>query len=236
MNILLVNDDGYGAIGIVLLEKLLKKYGNVFVVAPKNHQSGKGTSIDFNKPLGYEKIDDNHYILDSVPVNCTMFGLYGINQKIDLVVSGCNHGYNITLDTMYSGTIGACTQALFSKVPAVAISCQFNYDLVEEYFDMVMNYIFDNELLSSEYLLNVNFPVGTKVKGIQITKQHTPKIDYWFEYDEKEVRDFRSNVRKNAKRGTDVYAIFHDYVSITPLQINQFNEKQYRQLKKKIQK
>ena len=234
MKILLVNDDGYGAEGIVLVEKLLQKYGEVFVVAPKNHQSGKGTSIDFGKPIGYEKIEDHHYILDSVPVNCTMFGLYGLNQEIDLVVSGCNYGYNITLDTMYSGTIGACTQALFSGKPAVAISCQFNFDLVEKHFDEVFTYILDKQLISKDYLLNVNFPIGNKVKGIQITKQHTPKIEYSFQINEKDVIDSRTNVREGAKRGTDVYAVFHDLVSITPLQINQFNEKYYRELKKKI--
>lgn len=234
MKILLVNDDGYGAKGIVLVEKLLQKYGEVFVVAPKYHQSGKGTSIDFNKPLKYEKIDEHHYILDSVPVNCTMFGLYAINQEIDLVVSGCNNGYNITLDTMYSGTIGACTQALFSGKPAVAFSCQFNFELVEKYFDEVFRYILDKNLLSTKYLLNVNFPIGDKVKGIEITKQHTPKIDYWFEFKDDEVLDKRIDVTKNAKRGTDVYAVFHNMISITPLQINQFSEKYYRELKKKI--
>ena len=234
MKILLVNDDGYGATGIVLLEKLLSKYGEVFVVAPKKHQSGKGTSIDFGRPLSFEKVDDHHFILDSVPVNCTMFGLYGINQKIDLVVSGCNHGYNITLDTMYSGTIGACTQALFSRVPSIAFSCQFNYDLVEKYFDDVFSFILEKNLISTDYLLNVNFPVGNKVKGIQITKQHTPKIDYWFKFDGDELIDDRTSVVENPKKGTDVYAIFHDYVSITPLQINQFNSKYYREVKKKV--
>ena len=77
------------------------------------------------------------------------------------------------------------------------------------------------------YILN-------KVKGIQITKQHTPKIDYWFDFSEKEIRDDRTSVVEGAKRGTDVYAIFHDYISITPLQINQFNEKYYREVKKKL--
>lgn len=233
MKILLVNDDGYGAKGIVLVEKLLQKYGEVFVVAPKHHQSGKGTSIDFNRPIGYEKIDDHHYILDSVPVNCTMFGLFGINQDIDLVVSGCNNGYNITLDTMYSGTIGACTQALFSGKPAVAISCQFNFDLVEKHFDEVFSFILNKNLLSNEYLLNVNFPVGDKVKGIQITKQHTPSIKYFFEYLKDTVQDNRTSVVEGAKRGTDVYAVFHDIVSITPLQINQFSLKGYKELKRK---
>lgn len=234
MKILLVNDDGYGAKGIVLVEKLLQKYGEVFVVAPKHHQSGKGTSIDFNRPIGYEKIDDHHYILDSVPVNCTMFGLFGINQEIDLVVSGCNNGYNITLDTMYSGTIGACTQALFSGKPAVAISCQFNFDLVEKYFDEVFSFILDKQLLSNEYLLNVNFPLGDKVKGIRITKQHTPSIKYFFEYSKDTVQDTRTSVVEDAKKGTDVYAVFHDLVSITPLQINQFSLKAYKELKRKL--
>ena len=97
-----------------------------------------------------------------------------------------------------------------------------------------MEYILNNNLLSTDYLLNVNFPVGKKVKGIQITKQHTPKIDYSFFIDEKEVRDDRTNVVVGAKRGTDVYAIFHDYISITPLQINQFNEKYYKEVKRKL--
>ena len=233
MNILLVNDDGYGAEGIVLLEKLLKKYGEVYVVAPKNHQSGKGTSIDFGRPINYKKIDEKHYILESVPVNCTMFGLYGLGVNFDLVVSGCNHGYNITLDTMYSGTIGACTQALFSKVPAIAISCQFNYDLVEKYFDYVMEYILNKNLISTTYLLNVNFPVGNKVDGIEITKQHTPKIEYSFKFDGEQVLDYRTNVMKGARRGTDVYAVYHDLISITPLQINQFNNKIYNEVKRK---
>lgn len=234
MKILLVNDDGYGAKGIVLVEKLLKKYGEVFVVAPKQHQSGKGTSIDFNKPLEYKKIDDNHYILDSTPVNCTMFGLFGINQKFDLVVSGCNNGYNITLDTMYSGTIGACTQALFSRIPAVAISCQFNFEIVEKYFDMMFEYILDNNLLSKEYLLNVNFPLHDKVKGIKITKQHTPILEYNFEYEDNYVLDFRNNILEGAKRNTDVYAITHDYISITPLKMNQFSNRVYKEVNKKI--
>lgn len=234
MKILLVNDDGYGAQGIILVEKLLKKYGEVFVVAPKHHQSGKGTSIDFNRPLEYEKVDDHHYILDSVPVNCTMFGLHGIGQNIDLVVSGCNNGYNITLDTMYSGTIGACTQALFSGKPAIAISCQFNFDLVEKYFDEVFEFIINNQLISNKYVLNVNFPVGNIVEGIEITKQHTPKIDYTFEFIGNTVIDKRTSVVENAKKGTDVYAVFHNLVSITPLQINQFSNKFYRELNKKI--
>jgi broad specificity polyphosphatase/5'/3'-nucleotidase SurE len=78
--------------------------------------------------------------------------------------------------------------------------------------------------------------VKDKVKGIKITTQHTPKIDYFFEIHEDVVIDKRTDVRKDAKRGTDVYAIFHDYISITPLQINQFNSKYYREVKQKIRK
>ena len=222
--ILLVNDDGYNAPGIVLVEEILKEFGEVYVVAPKEHQSGKGCSIILKSSYDYIKVDDHHYMVDGVPTSCTMFGLNALGVKFDLVVSGCNNGFNLSNDTMYSGTAGACFEALFQRIPAIALSCQFNFEIVKNNLSMVLNYIFNNNLLSSDYMLNVNFPLGEVVEGIKITELHPSYIKYEFKVDEgnSTYSDKRYNVDEGANEKSDVYAVHHGFISITPLRMNTF--------------
>lgn len=235
MNFLLVNDDGFGSKGITLLEKKLKKYGEVYVVAPKEQQSGKSTSLIYGREINFECIDDHHFIVDGTPVNCVITGLFGIGKHIDMVISGCNDGYNMSLDTMYSGTIGACTQALFSKVPAISFSTKVNHFLeVENNFDEVFSFILEHKLYSSNYSLNVNFPPALKIKGIKLTSLHEPLIEYSLEHLEYSLVDYRNNIFESAKRGTDVYEVNQGYVSITPLSKNCFSTSILTKLKKKL--
>lgn len=229
MNILLVNDDGFGAEGIILVEEILQSFGEVYVVAPKEHQSGKGCSIILSPSYKYIKVDDHHYMVDGVPTSCTMFGLNGLGIDFDLVVSGCNKGFNLTIDTMYSGTVGACFEALFQRKPAIAISCDSNFDIVKENLKFVLDYIFENNLLSLQYLLNINFPLGKKVKGIKKTTLHPAHVKYNFEVDASSstYKYRRYNVFDDAKEDSDVYAVNNGYVSITPLRMTTFNEEDY---------
>lgn len=235
MNFLLVNDDGFGSKGITLLEDKLKKYGEVYVVAPKEQQSGKSTSLIYGREIKFERIDEHHFIVDGTPVNCVITGLFGIGKHIDIVISGCNDGYNMSLDTMYSGTIGACTQALFSKVPAISFSTKVNHFLeVENNFDEVFSFILEHQLYSSSYLLNVNFPPLNEIKGIKLTSLHEPIIEYSLEHLEYSLVDYRNNIFESAKRGTDVYEVYKGYVSITPLGKNCFSKSILRNLKNKL--
>ena len=112
MNILLVNDDGYKCEGINILFNKLQKYGNVIMVAPKEFMSAKSCSLTLKSSLEFKEFDKNKYYLSGFPADCVSFAFWYFKDiKFDLVVSGCNDGPNISYDTLYSGTIGACLQA-----------------------------------------------------------------------------------------------------------------------------
>lgn len=219
MNILLTNDDGYKANGIAILSKLLKKYGDVYIVAPKSVMSAKSVSIILDKPIKVEKIKNKLWVTNGTPADCVAFGLANLGIKFDLVVSGINHGHNLSYDTMYSGTIGACLQALTFKVPAIAFSCEHNFEMVEEHFDDVMNYINNMKLLNKEYLLNINFPFNGEYKGIRETSiYYRPETTYYELVEnnlyqaKRELHDENCNDIKS-----DVFAVNHGYVSITKI-------------------
>ena len=156
MNILITNDDGFFAQGINLLYDLLKKEHDVTIVAPKTVMSAKSVSIILGREVEVTKENDHLFVMEGTPADCVAFGLSSLNKKFDLVISGINHGLNISYDTMYSGTVGAGLQALTFGVPAVAFSCHNNFDIVEKNLSSVLSFIKENNLLSKEYLLNVN--------------------------------------------------------------------------------
>lgn len=241
MNILLTNDDGYTSNGLQALRKILQKFGTVYMVAPQTPQSGKGCGLTTFLGLKAHKIDEYNYVVEGTPVDCVMFAEILLKGNIDLVVSGCNNGYNLSLDSMYSGTCGACFQALISKKKAIAFSCE-KYEeptQINQEVEKVLNYIFDNNLLSNEYFLSVNLqnPIYKHAKGIKITKlfiRHTKyqissfdsKTDFYrIEHDHDDITncdDF------------DVSAVYNGYISITPLGITTYHEAHYEDLIKKI--
>ena len=219
MNILLTNDDGYQANGINILAKLLKKYGDVYIVAPNKVMSAKSVSIILDRPMEVKKLRKNLYVADGTPADCIAFGLSTLGIKFDLVVSGINHGHNISYDTMYSGTIGACLQALTYRIPAVAFSCEHNFELVEKHFDDVMQHILNLKLLSPEHLLNVNFPLGEEVKGIMETNiYYRPQATYYEKVGEDKYQALRKLDDEHCNDiKSDVFAVNHGYVSISKL-------------------
>ena len=222
MNILLTNDDGYNSEGINLLVKLIGKYGDVTIVAPKEAMSGKGVSIIYGRPVEVKKVSDNVFVMEGTPADCTAFGLSSLDKKFDLVVSGINNGFNLSWDTMYSGTIGACLQALTYRVPAIAFSTiEGNFEIVEKYFDEVMEYISSHNLINPEHVISINFPVSGTAKGIKETKLWYRDVDentfYVRDVDDKYIalRDIKDEVVEDVD--SDCYAVFHGYISITKL-------------------
>lgn len=234
MNILLTNDDGYNSKGIVLLEKKLQKYGNIFVCAPYEHMSAKSCSITIYEPI-HIKVEDRQKIsIDGSPADCVSFGLHYFNVKFDLVISGCNNGYNISYDTMYSGTIGACLQSLIHRIPAIAISCPFNFELVDKYLDEVLHFIFLNKLISNRYLLNVNFPAGDVVKDIKIGKLFIRNDHRYYLKKDDEYHTQRDTQKEFMQKNTDCYQVNNHIVSIVPLSFTYFKTNQYNYLLKKV--
>jgi len=219
MLILLVNDDGIDSPLLTFAENKLKKYGEVYTVAPKEQQSGNSLSITIGK-IHYEKIHDKKYAIHGTPADCVSFGLFGLNINPDIVVSGVNKGYNLGIDTKYSGTVGAALQANYSGMKAVALSGDYKGNkMIFDNFDKTMEYIIKKRLLSQDYILNINFPPETfeKDKGIQRTRLHYLQYEYDVELEGNAFRRKRRKVKGDIPKDSDIYAVNHGYISISQI-------------------
>ncbi len=237
MNILLTNDDGYNSQGILLLKELLEPYGTVVICAPSGPMSAKSVSITLGKGIKVEKVEKNVYKCDGTPADCVSFALNTMNEKFDLVVSGCNHGFNISYDTMYSGTIGAALEALRNHTPSIAVSVEHNFELVRNHFKEVFHYILKEKLLSEEYLLNINFPLGDEVKGMKIATLYYRNDQYYFIKKEDGYWAYRNTQTDfSDDKESDCYLVNHGYISITPLNKTYFSHEIYQKINNKNEK
>ncbi|MCG7905687.1 MAG: 5'/3'-nucleotidase SurE, partial [Candidatus Thiodiazotropha taylori] len=123
MNILLSNDDGYQATGLMMLAEQLSEVGDIVVVAPDQDRSGASNSLTLVNPLRARTMENGFIRVDGTPTDCVHLAITGLlEQEPDLVVSGINAGPNMGDDVLYSGTVAAATEGRFLGLPAVAIS------------------------------------------------------------------------------------------------------------------
>lgn len=178
MNILITNDDGYKANGIRVLARIMSKYGNVRVIAPKYHQSGMGMAVSLGlKKLAYKELASEDgctwSYLDSTPASCVKFGLNFMKPLPDVVVSGINHGSNATTGACYSGTLGAAQEAALCGIPAIGVSLDnmhpdADFSNVETYFPAIFEELFDKSRSAGfGTYYNVNFPDIKNIRGIR---------------------------------------------------------------------
>lgn len=235
MKILVVNDDGYQSEGIKILANTMREYGTVYVVAPHIEQSAKSVSITIHQGLVIHKTDDYNLSIEGTPSDCVKYALYGMGIDFDLVVSGINRGYNIGIDTIYSGTIGACMEALMAGKQAIAFSSDLDeFENAKKHIKEVIDYIFDYDLLSPNYLLSVNFnPQGTQAKGIEITDLGIQRFHTHYEIIDGKHHTKREFLEFDYAKKTDVWAVKHGYISITPLKLGNGDETIVRLLQEK---
>ena len=132
MNILLSNDDGYSADGIRILEEVLSSSGHcIYVCAPDRQQSGKSHSMTISGHVHVTEYGPHHYHLSGTPADCIVYShrcsLFPV--PFDAVISGINHGYNLSSDIIYSGTCAAARQAAFYGMKAIALSAEHGRSL-----------------------------------------------------------------------------------------------------------
>ena len=151
MNILITNDDGYGSWGIEAIAAKLSQSHKVYIVAPDGNRSGSGMGVNVTKPLNYRKMGERRFTCSGSPVDCVIAGLKTdlVDDRIDLVVSGINHGPNLGTDILYSGTCSAATEATLMGVPAIAVSLNItgnkDWDKKESWnFGPLADFVFDN--------------------------------------------------------------------------------------------
>lgn len=184
MRILVTNDDGYNAKGIRTLVNILRPYGKITVVAPKKMQSGMSMAVNLGQgPIATKKIKIEDgvewWYLDGTPSSCVKLGIDNIfyPEKPDVVVSGINHGGNFGTAYLYSGTIGAASEAALAYIPAIAVS-QDSFDpdadfsAVEKHFPAIFEKIIKDGSVKPGTIYNVNFPKpSTGIKGIRMARE-----------------------------------------------------------------
>ncbi|MBE6694701.1 MAG: 5'/3'-nucleotidase SurE [Ruminococcaceae bacterium] len=229
MKILIVNDDGVNAIGIRCLAEWAKRLGEVTVVAPKHEQSGKSHAIDFMNDIEIKRVPYiegvTAYSMDATPADCVRFGVAGLDDEFDLVLSGINRGWNIGPEIVYSGTVGAAFEAARLRTKAIAISSypDEQTDAVK-YMDDVWNYFVENGLFDENLIYNVNFPndiAKNGHKGVRMTEQGSQYFTDSFVpigndlYSQRLCTTLADECPDDLDR--DTVAVQNGYISVTPL-------------------
>jgi 5'-nucleotidase len=229
MRILISNDDGYKADGIIQLAKSLGEIAEVIVVAPSENKSAASSSLTIGKPLKPIQIEKNVYAIDATPSDCVHLALCGfIKEPIDLVVTGINFGANLGDDVIYSGTVAGAIEGRFLGLPSIAMSlasweCN-HFETAGDVAKLLVAQI-DKAPLAYNTIINVNVPdvQMSEIKGIKSTRlgnrhKSEPSIQdlkdpslYWIGENGKEADN---------GEGTDFYAVSKNFVSVTPLQID----------------
>lgn len=245
MKILISNDDGYLAPGIIALAEALAPIAEIVVVAPDRNQSGSSNSLTLDRPLSVYRATNGFYFVNGTPSDCVHVALTGVlSFKPDLVVSGINQGQNMGEDTLYSGTVAAATEGYLFGIPAIAFSQVekgwVNLDAAARIAREIVERRFD--ALQKPYLLNVNIPnlpyaELTKVAATRLGKRH--ESEAVIKTQDPHGREIfwigAAGAARDAGVGTDFHAISIGCISVTPLQVDLTHTTQLDQLRKGLE-
>ena len=242
MKILVSNDDGYLATGIIVLTEALVEIADVVVVAPDRNRSAASNSLTVHSPLRISKIADNRYTVDGTPSDCVHLALTGLlDDEPDLVVSGINHGANLGDDVIYSGTVAAAMEGRFLGLPTIAVSLAgdrlTHFDTAARVVTEMVQKL-ECASLAPDVTLNVNVPdrpydkltgvvaarLGFRHKSEPIIRTRDPhgRTIYWVG---------PAGKGQDAGPGTDFHAVDQGAVAVTPLKVDLTRHETLPQLK-----
>jgi 5'-nucleotidase len=233
MKILISNDDGYQAPGIVCLAKTLQQIAEIQVIAPDRNRSGASNSLTLEHPLRLRQAENGFIYVDGTPTDCVHLAITGLlDFEADIVISGINAGPNLGDDVIYSGTVAAAMEGRFLGLPGLAVSLGSfqgqHYETAAKVVLKLLERLQTHQLsLPTNTILNINVPdvPFEELKGMQITRlgsRHKAERAiktkdpfgnevYWLG---------PAGAEQDAGLGTDFYAVNNGYVSITPLHID----------------
>jgi 5'-nucleotidase len=237
MKILVSNDDGFQAPGLVALYEALKDLGQVEVVAPEHNNSAKSNALTLHSPLYVHRAANGFRYVNGTPADCVHIALTGLlGYRPDLVVSGINNGANMGDDTIYSGTVGAAMEGYLFGVPAIAFSqVEKGWSHIDDAAQVARALV--RQLIAkglptqvsgpAPWLLNVNIPnraqaelkplqvcrLGRRHAAEQVISQPNPRGDtmYWIG---------NAGPVKDETPGTDFHATALGHVTLTPLHVD----------------
>lgn len=247
--ILVTNDDGIASPGIKILAKSLKSIGEVYVAAPESEQSAVAHALTLHRPLKAVRSGKNTYSINGTPTDCVIIGVNKLlPAKPDIIISGINNGGNLGDNLTYSGTVAAAIEGTLLGIPSIAMSLVTEYEntygprklnagftRAAEHANRIVNKVIKRGL-PKDTLLNVNVPCNADIKGSRITKQGKLVYDNGIQ----EMSDPRGKKcywigggEPQWKKGgnTDLNAVHHGYISITPVHLDLTNYKAMKYLK-----
>lgn len=242
MRILLTNDDGIGAPGLYVLEKIAAKLSDdIWVVAPSEEQSGAGHSLTLTRPVRLRQHAEKRFSVSGTPTDSVTMALRkAMPGPPDLILSGVNRGANLGDDVTYSGTVSAAFEGALAGIRSIALSQVYAregmadavpFDAAEQWGERVLRPLIDAPF-APRTLINVNFPPlpADEVKGIRTVRQGfhdyargslVEGVDprgfpyYWFGL---------HGIEQTPGHNTDLEAIADGYISVTPLQLDLTHE------------
>lgn len=239
--IVVSNDDGYDYPGIAVLTRIARRFGDVVVVAPQTHQSGRANAISISNPVrvvrhsvepGFE-----HFVINGTPTDCCKLALGTLLQdrEVDLVLSGINHGANAGVGALYSGTLGVAMEGCLHGIPSIGFSYTdwaegADFTPAEPYIEDVIRLVLSYGLPEHTYL-NVNIPKCDHIRGIRVARmgmgrwenEHEAAQDsfggtvYWLSGNYKSSEDVEP-------LSSDTQCLKEGYVAITPMRIDLTDE------------
>lgn len=242
MRILLSNDDGYFAPGLNILAEHISRIADITVVAPERNRSGASNSLTLDRPLSVKKAANGFFYVNGTPTDCVHIALTGLMDIMpDMVISGINDGANMGDDTIYSGTVAAAMEGYLLGIPSIAVSMsQHNSTHFETAARVAVELIqqYQKTTFKSPTLLNVNVPdipydelqgrvvtrLGKRHKAEPVVQLKTPRNEtvYWVG---------AAGQPNDGGAGTDFYAVGHNQVSISPIQVDLTSHAQLNDIK-----
>lgn len=249
INILLTNDDGIHAEGILRLGQALSELGNVYVCAPEGQRSASGHSITVRGFISMEEIRLPHARVaiqfSGTPADCVKMGLQILRERgidIDIVYSGINHGGNLGTDTLYSGTVSAALEGVLCGLPAVAVSVDSHNPVHFEGACRLAAKFFPRALtdLPPGVALSINVPnlPEEEIKGLRVARlgvrQYVERFEESCDEQGRTAFCYRGQpvVYDCKDLDNDVIALQEDYATITPLHYDLTDLEMLRNLKK----
>ncbi len=246
MYVLLTNDDGINANGLLTLKKAVERIAEVVVIAPDHNWSAAGHAKTMHKPLRVDEVTlpdgSLAYSSSGSPSDCVALAVLGLLDRTpDLVISGINHGCNLGYDLTYSGTVTAAMEGVISGIRSMAVSLDRTeggeFGFAAEIAAWLATQLIDSDLPIGT-LLNVNVPAipTSEIRGIRATRlgrriyrdvlvtrqDPSGRSYYWIGGEPPEGV---------MEEGTDVWAIANGHVSVTPVHLDMTDHKMLDQIK-----
>jgi 5'-nucleotidase len=238
MRILITNDDGIGAPGIYVLEKIAAQLSDdIWIVAPSEEQSGAGHSLTLTRPVRLRQHAERRFSVSGTPTDAVTMALKKVMpQPPDLILSGVNRGANLGDDVTYSGTVSAALEGALAGIPSIALSQVYSrediggevsFDAAEEWGPRVLKPLVDMSF-ATRTLINVNFPPlsAAEVRGIRVVRQGFHDYSRGSVVESVDPRGFSyfwfglHGIEQTPGHETDLEVIADGYIAVTPLHVD----------------